>query len=66
MLKELDLLYGAQRKDIRQPWLALSQGAGFVEGDGFQGAEILKRLPSLDEYAAATCAGDSGFACNFE
>ena len=46
--------------DVGHFGFALGEGAGFVEGDRAQGAEVFQRAAALDEQAAAGGAGQTG------
>ena len=46
--------------DVGHPGLANGQGAGLVEGDGREHAQIFQVRAALDQHAAARGAGDAG------
>mmetsp|Transcript_60030 Transcript_60030/g.142092 ORF Transcript_60030/g.142092 Transcript_60030/m.142092 type:complete len:411 (-) Transcript_60030:189-1421(-) len=47
------LRHPLRRHDVGQLRLALGQGAGLVEGDGRQRAQVLQRAATLDQHTAA-------------
>ena len=57
--QKIALLRPAHRHDVGDPRPSLGQGAGLVEGDGVERAEVLQRRAALDQDTGARRTGDA-------